>query len=332
LAQAIYRDNTFPTPALLMLTSTYGDRRSAREAGIDVYMTKPVRRSRLRNALAEALGIQTRREHVPSGREVGAAAGSSPLILIVEDNDVNQILAVRMLERRGYASEVVGDGRQALEALGRRSYAAVLMDCQMPELNGYDATSELRQVEPAGNHTPVIAMTAHALRGDREKCLASGMDDYLAKPLRPEELDRILRSWAPRTANGSGAGAPTPEATPDWPAPESPLDAAGIELLRSEFGSTGTLATLVELFGAQTPELLARMRTAIDGGDAGSVKQASHKLKGGCLTLAANRMADLCRGLEIIADRGSLEGAAEAVDRLEVAFKETYGALQAIAA
>jgi two-component system sensor histidine kinase/response regulator len=332
LAQAIYRDQTFPTPALLMLTSTYDDRRDAREAGIDVYMTKPVRRSRLRNALAEALGIQTRREQAPAGYE-GAAAGSSPLILIVEDNDVNQILAVRMLDRRGYETEVVGDGRQALEALERRPYAAVLMDCQMPELNGYDATSELRRREPAGNHTPVIAMTAHALRGDREKCLASGMDDYLAKPLRPEELDRILRSWAPRTTDGSGARDARIEPTQDQPpADESPLDPGGIELLRSEFGSSGTLATLVELFGRQTPELLARMRTATEADDAASVKASAHKLKGGCLTLAAKRMAELCRGLEIIAERGTLEAEAnDAIDLLEAAFHETYAALQAVA-
>jgi HPt (histidine-containing phosphotransfer) domain-containing protein len=177
----------------------------------------------------------------------------------------------------------------------------------------------------------VIAMTAHALRGDREKCLASGMDDYLAKPLRRDELDRILRRWAPKTAHAPDAPTPTPAAPDDSPAVEQPLDPVGVELLVSEFGSTGTLTTLVELFGAQTPELLARMRTATNDDDAESVKQSAHKLKGGCLTLAASHMADLCKGLEIIADRGSLEGAGEAVDELEVAFNDAYAALQAVA-
>jgi two-component system sensor histidine kinase/response regulator len=328
LARSIYRDPAFPTPALLMLTSTLDDRRDARDAGIDIYMTKPIRRSRLRKAVTEALGFQTRRERVPDGHDGSAAERSSPSILIVEDNDVNQILAVRMLERRGYETEVVGDGRQALHALGRRPYAAVLMDCQMPEMNGYDATSELRRRELVGTHTPVIAMTAHAMRGDREKCLASGMDDYLAKPLKPDELDRILRRWAPRTANGSGAS--TPETMPaGTPAGAGPLDPAGIAVLRSELGSTGTLAKLIELFGSKTPEVLDQMRTAIEAGDTRSVKESAHKLKGGCLTLAATQMSELCKQLETKAAGGSLGGAAQAVDQLEIAFERAYAALRA---
>jgi two-component system sensor histidine kinase/response regulator len=330
LAQSIYRDASFPTPALLMLTSTLDDRRDARDAGIDIYMTKPVRRSRLRKALAEALGFQTRRERVPDGCDGAAADGSSPSILIVEDNEVNQILAVRMLERRGYETEVVGDGRQALHALDRRPYAAVLMDCQMPEMNGYDATSELRRRELPGTHTPVIAMTAHAMRGDREKCLASGMDDYLAKPLKPDELDRILRRWAPRTTNDSIAGAPEPEPTPlDGSAAEPALDPAGVELLRSEFGGTEVLAQLVELFGAQTPTLLADIGSAIDAGDAGSVKDGAHKLKGGCATLAATRTAELSKQLELQAGSGSLEGAAALVDQIRLSFERAHAALLA---
>jgi PAS domain S-box-containing protein len=221
LTEAIHRDETFPTPALVMLTSTSGDRQAAHAAGIDVYMTKPVRRNRLFTALAEAMGIRTRRDQIQARDDVGA--GSSPLILVAEDNDVNQILAIRMLERRGYRAEAVGDGGQAVEAVKRCRYAAVFMDCQMPELDGYDATRELRLLEPGCRHTPVIAMTAHALGGDREKCLASGMDDYLAKPITPEELDRVLRRWAPRTRNGSDGGAPVVEVTPaDAPVAERP--------------------------------------------------------------------------------------------------------------
>jgi two-component system sensor histidine kinase/response regulator len=286
-----------------------------------------------RSGLRKALGLQTRRDEVPDGHDAAAAAaaeGSSPSILIADDNDINQILAVRMLERRGYGTEVVADGRQALHALERDPYAAVLMDCQMPEMDGYDATSELRRRELVGTHTPVIAMTAHAMRGDREKCLASGMDDYLAKPLNPDELDRILRRWAPWTANDSGARASTRETIPsDAPGGEGPLDPAGIALLRSELGSIEALAQLVELFGTQTPEVLDQMRTAIEAGDTGSVKESAHKLRGGCLTLAAIRMAQLCKKLETKAAGGSLQGAPHAVDELETAFDEAYAALQA---
>jgi len=330
LAQAIFADKTFPTPALVMLTSTADDRREAHEAGIDVYMTKPVRRTRLFNALAEAIGIKTRREQLPVEVEDDVHAASSPMILVAEDNDVNQILAIRMLQRRGYRVEAVGDGRQAVEALDRRRYAAVLMDCQMPEQDGYEATGEVRLREPAGRHTPVIAMTAHALGGDREKCLACGMDDYLAKPITPDELDRVLRRWAPRTTKGSDGRAPVVEATQDdAPAGKVPLDPAGIERLRCELGSTSALRRPVELFATQTPELLTDMRQAIEAGDAETVRGDAHKLKGGCMTLAATHMAELCRELELRLGAGSLDGATVLVDQIEGAFAQAHAALLA---
>ncbi|HXN36625.1 MAG TPA: PAS domain S-box protein [Solirubrobacteraceae bacterium] len=328
LTQAIYRDDSFPTPALVMLTSTADDRREAHEAGIDVYMTKPVRRTRLFNALAEAIGIKTRREQAPA--EGNEGAGSSPLILIAEDNEVNQILAIRMLQRRGYRAEAVGNGRQALEALERRRYAAVLMDCQMPEQDGYGATSELRLRQQGGRHTPVIAMTAHALGGDREKCLASGMDDYLAKPLKPEELDRVLRRWAPRTTEGSDGGAPIGDVMQDdAPASDSPLDPSGIQRLGAELGSIEALKLPIELFATQTPELLTDMRRAIEAGDAETVRGDAHKLKGGCMTLAATHMAELCRDLERRLGADSLDGATALVDQIEGAFEEAHAALLA---
>ena len=297
LAHAIFRDTTFPTPALVMLTSTADDRWEARAAGIDVYMTKPVRRTRLFNALAEAIGIKARREQVPVEAEDDVHAAPSPVILVAEDNEVNQILAIRMLQRRGYRAEAVGDGRHALEALQRGRYAAVLMDCQMPEQDGYDATSELRLSERGSRRTPVIAMTAHALGGDREKCLASGMDDYLAKPLEPKELDRVLRRWAPRIMEGSDGESRKVSATVDTPTDEGPLDLAGIERLGAELGSIAALRRPVELFATQTPELLTDMRQAIEAGDAEIVRSDAHKLKGGCMMLAATHMAELCREL-----------------------------------
>jgi PAS domain S-box-containing protein len=329
LAQAIFRDHTFPAPALVMLTSTADDRREAHEAGIDVYMTKPVRRTRLFNALAEAIGIKTRREQLPVEVEDDVHAASSPMILVAEDNDVNQILAIRMLQRRGYRVEAVGDGRQAVEALDRRRYAAVLMDCQMPELDGYDATGELRLRERGGSRTPVIAMTAHALGGDREKCLACGMDDYLAKPITPDELDRVLRRWAPRIMEGADGEARTVNTTLDAPAAKGPLDPAGIKRLGDELGSIEALKLPIELFATQTPELLADMRRAIDAGDAETVRGDAHKLKGGCMTLAATHMAELCGELELRLGADSLAGATVLVDQIEGAFEQAHAALLA---
>ncbi len=131
-------------------------------------------------------------------------AGADP-VLVAEDNPTNQAVAVRWLERLGFEAEVASDGETALEALAARSFAAVLMDCQMPRLDGYEATGELRRREGDERRTPVIAMTAHAMKGDRERCLEAGMDDYLAKPLRPDTLRTILERWVPAAAADGGA-------------------------------------------------------------------------------------------------------------------------------
>jgi signal transduction histidine kinase/CheY-like chemotaxis protein len=125
-----------------------------------------------------------------SGR--GPVPESAPLVLVAEDNPVNQVLAARLLEKCGYRAEIVSNGRQAIEAVKRTTYAAVLMDCQMPELDGYAATHEIRGREHGRQHVPIIAMTAHSMAGDREKCLTAGMDDYVSKPIRSDELRDVL--------------------------------------------------------------------------------------------------------------------------------------------
>jgi CheY-like chemotaxis protein len=117
------------------------------------------------------------------------------LVLVVEDSPVNRLVAVRVLERCGFRAHVVNDGREALQALSTQRYDAVLMDCQMPDIDGYEATKELRRREGGDRHTPVIAMTAHAMTGDRERCLEAGMDDYIAKPVRAQTLNDVLRRW-----------------------------------------------------------------------------------------------------------------------------------------
>ena len=128
-----------------------------------------------------------------------------PLVLVAEDNAVNQLLAVRLLERCGYRADVVSDGREALAAIASTRYAAILMDCQMPQMDGYEATAEIRRRERSGEHTPVIAMTAHSMSGDRERCLAAGMDDYVSKPIKPAQLSEALGRWVSDPVGGSTA-------------------------------------------------------------------------------------------------------------------------------
>jgi CheY-like chemotaxis protein len=149
-------------------------------------------------------------------------------VLVVEDSPVNRLVAVHVLERCGFRAHVVNDGREALQALSTQSYDAVLMDCQMPNIDGYEATRELRRRENGIRHTPVIAMTAHAMTGDRDRCLAAGMDDYIAKPVRSQTLVEVLRRWiveadqgpedhaggAPAAGDQSAAAVATPPREP----------------------------------------------------------------------------------------------------------------------
>ena len=126
-------------------------------------------------------------------------------MLVAEDSPVNQIVAVRVLERCGYRAHVVSDGREALEALATQRYDAVLMDCQMPDIDGYEATASCAGASRRSGHTPVIAMTAHAMAGDRERCLAAGMDDYITKPMRSQALAEVLQRWIPRSTAQTNA-------------------------------------------------------------------------------------------------------------------------------
>jgi CheY-like chemotaxis protein len=171
---------------------------------------KPIRQSELREAIARVLGAREQkgaialitRYSLRDGREPSA----SLRILLAEDNAVNQRLASRLMEKRGHSVVVAGNGREALEALEKESFDLVFMDVQMPVMDGFEATAAIRKKEGAvGNRVPIVALTAHAMKGDREKCLAVGMDGYLTKPIRPQELDEILKTYLARRAQAQEA-------------------------------------------------------------------------------------------------------------------------------
>jgi CheY-like chemotaxis protein len=208
LAARIAADPGVRGTRLVLLTSAGrpGDAERALGLGIAAYLHKPVRQSQLYDCLATLLAggaeppaLVTRH----SLREEKAHARA--LVLVAEDNPVNQKVAVRMLEKLGHRADVAANGREALDALARIPYAVVFMDFQMPEMDGIEATIELRRREGTGHHTPVIAMTAAAMPGDRARCLEAGMDDYIAKPVRPAELAAALERWV-----GAAAGEPNP--------------------------------------------------------------------------------------------------------------------------
>jgi CheY-like chemotaxis protein len=184
-----------------MLTSAgqRGDAKRCREIGVAAYLTKPVRREELLDAILTALGATPIKEAMPAlvTRHSLRENRNHLRILLVEDNAVNQLLATRLLERRGHSVTVAGNGKEALVVLEKGSFDLVLMDVQMPEMDGFEATAAIREKEKHfGNHLPVIAMTAHAMKGDKERCLAAGMDDYITKPIRPEELAELLAHYS----------------------------------------------------------------------------------------------------------------------------------------
>jgi two-component system, sensor histidine kinase and response regulator len=205
LARAIRADPTVGSPRILLLSAFADPQPDLAEAGIDAHCAKPIRRGHLRRALLELAGGEGRSSVAPSpARERQPLRGAT--VLVAEDNPINQRLAQRMLENRGIRVELVADGRAALDAIKEGDYDAVLMDCQMPGMDGYEATREIRRWEQNGRHTPVIAMTAHSMPGDREACLTAGMDDYVSKPLETERFDSILARWLGARGDGSSDG------------------------------------------------------------------------------------------------------------------------------
>ncbi|MBW3651755.1 MAG: response regulator, partial [Actinobacteria bacterium] len=200
LARAVRADPALETVRLVMLTSSgkRGDAGAAKQAGIEAFLTKPVRQSALYDCLATVLGREGPRDQMPmvtrfSLEETNARARGH--LLVVEDNVVNQKVATRMLEKLGYRVDLAANGLEAVEAVSRIPYGAVLMDCQMPEMDGYEATAQIRRLGGERARVPIIAMTAGAMREDEERCLAAGMDDFVAKPVDGDRLASTLGRW-----------------------------------------------------------------------------------------------------------------------------------------
>ncbi|MEK7787454.1 MAG: response regulator, partial [Chloroflexota bacterium] len=204
LARRITADPALRLTRMVLLTSLgrRGDGKAAQETGIAAYLTKPIRPSQLADclrlilakspALSPAIAPIITRHSLSESR-----ARSKGHILLAEDNPINQKVAVKMIEKLGYRIDVAGNGQEAVEALERIPYGLVFMDCQMPEMNGLDATKAIRLRESSGRHTPIIAMTANAMQEDRDRCLHAGMDDFVSKPVSAQQLQDILQRWLP---------------------------------------------------------------------------------------------------------------------------------------
>ena len=207
LVERIRERPELSTATIMMLTSAghRGDAARCQELGVSAYLLKPIRQSELREAVAGVLGARERKGAIPLITRFSLHDAREPAaslrVLLVEDNAVNQRLASRLLEKRGHSVVVAGNGLEALEAVEKESFDLVLMDVQMPVMDGFEATAAIRKKEGgSGIRVPIVALTAHAMKGDREKCLAGGMDGYLTKPIRPQELDELLENYLVRRA------------------------------------------------------------------------------------------------------------------------------------
>jgi CheY-like chemotaxis protein len=203
LAERIKGEPGPASASIIMLTSAgqLGDGARCRELGISAYLVKPVRSGEVLDAICSALGAKPQEKPTLVTTHALREDRNRARVLLVEDNAVNQTLAIRLLERRGYVVSVAGDGREALAALEKGVFDLVLMDIQMPEMDGFEATAAIRQKEKlSGQHLPIIAMTANALKGDQERCLEAGLDGYLSKPIRTKELFAAIEAILDRNA------------------------------------------------------------------------------------------------------------------------------------
>jgi two-component system sensor histidine kinase/response regulator len=256
---------------------------------------------------------------------------------VVEDNVLNQVVAVGILNRLGCDADVVDNGRDAVAAATRRAYGVVLMDCRLPGLDGYQATGEIRRREGAGRHVPIVAMTATASQEDRDRCLAAGMDDYLAKPVLVGDLDAVLARWLPVDRPGDPPGGPPdPPEAPAAAAAEPAADvldrdriAALMELDQDGQGSR-LLTRLAAAFLAGAPADLAGLRAAVARGDAAAVGDVAHHLKGAAATLGSGAVVDLCEDLELLAGADALGSAGDLLGRLEAELDRVRHALASI--
>ena len=311
LAREIRRDGRARTLPLVLLTSL-GRRPADPQAGalFAATLAKPIKPSQLYDVLVTVLG-----------GTAAASASEVPLepsppqalrILLAEDNDVNRKLALKLLGRLGYEPDVAHNGLEALSAVRERAYDVVLMDVEMPELDGLEATRRIRSELPRERQPRIIAMTANAMAGDRERCLAAGMDDYVSKPVRREALTAAL---AHTTAAGGDV-----------------VDAAALEQLRATVGDDDFVQELAAAFLEEAPQLMVALRAAVRAGDAEALRRAAHTLKTNAMTFGVSGLADAARELESAAREAVGAGAAALLERVEREYERGEAALRTVVA
>lgn len=323
MVELIRRDTELSGTRLIMLTSgpQFGDVERCRESGLDGYLLKPPSPSDLRRKVIAALTGRPAAgdEEPPDDKPLERIETRSLRVLLAEDNPVNQRLARRLLEKRGHEVYVADDGAQAVEIYNSQPVDVILMDVQMPEMDGLEATAEIRRLERGtGRHVPIIAMTAHAMAGDKEKCLDGGMDDYISKPIQNEQLYRLLEEYSPKK-----------EDEERQMAAESPLD---IDFALGRIGGDmELLREIAGLFIEEEARLMSAIKCAIDDGDAGALEAAAHTLKGMLSNFGASAAVEAAFAIERIARDKDMGRALTAYPALENEMERLRPAVKGLA-
>jgi two-component system sensor histidine kinase/response regulator len=326
LVEEIKERSDLSTATIMMLTSggQRGDAARCGELGIAAYLLKPVRQSELRDAIARVLNAKEQAGAIPMitqySMQKNGSSATGLHILLAEDNPVNQKLAVRLLEKRGHHVDVAFNGKQALLALEKTSYDLVLMDVQMPEMDGLEATMLLREKEKLSeHHQAVVAMTALVMKGDRERCMAAGMDGYLTKPIRPQELDDVLDSYVAKERV---------EVSVEETSDSLEESVHKEELLERVDGDCIFLAELLEIFRGDYPGQILSAREAVMKGDAAALQRVGHALKGALGNLAAPIASRIAGELESMGKSGDIALMGTRVTELEKELPRVIEALE----
>jgi len=319
------------TPVLILLSSAGQSLASAHaDAGFAAELSKPLRLSHLRDRLLETIGDQRDTSAGAAPPLACDVASSVPLrILLAEDNPINQNVALRLLERLGYGADVVSDGRQALARLDHAAFDVVLMDVQMPEMDGLEASRAICARWAASERPRIIAMTAEAMQGDHDKCLAAGMDDYIVKPVTLDRLAAALAKCRPLATASTPKAAASPPVEKQRIAVGTALDRDVLDQLREDLGGAAALREVIRSFLDQTPSVLSALRDAAARADVSSIRRTAHMIKGTSSTLGARELSEQCAEIERVGQTGCIADAGSRVIAVEASYRTIEAVLKA---
>ena len=287
----------------------------ARETGLQGFLSKPLTRADLVRALGALLDQSEYdgQERRLVTHETILHSPGGVRILLAEDNAVNQQVAVALLKKRGYEVDAVVDGKQAVDAVQERPYDIVLMDIQMPIMDGLEATRKIRSL-PGFSELPVVALTAHAFAEERERCAQAGMNDFLAKPFKPDDLYELVERWTsgPDEADAS----PDEEGPMEEQAGGPPVDIEGFRAVMREVGIEEIVDSTLEIYQSEAPGIFEAMKQFVEAGDADGIRAQAHGLKSSSGNIRAGRLAELLQDLETLGLAGDVPGAQDCFPRV----------------